>query len=88
MTVMLSALRTGFLDESLKGAVVPHISLGGKGVSQLRSLLEVQAHSLRMLVVAPRKTSVWTAAAVKTTAVLKWRPTWCPTPVGLPGSSW
>lgn len=37
---MLPAHRTGFLDESLKGAVVPHISLEEKGVSQLRSLLE------------------------------------------------
>lgn len=40
------------------------------------------------VVVAFRKTSVWMAVAVRITDVLKWKPMWCPTPAGLPGSSW
>ncbi|XP_026634701.1 exosome complex component RRP42 isoform X2 [Microtus ochrogaster] len=34
-----------------------------------------------------RKTFGWTAVAVRTTDVWRWRPMWCPTPVGLPESS-
>lgn len=66
-----------------------HISLGEKkGVNQLRSLSVVWDDSLRTVVVTLRKTSAWMAVAVRITDVSTWKPMWCPTPVGLPGSSW